>query len=492
MEPSSSQSSKPKTKWIHANYPSKLVNKFAPKKSLKQFIPPTFIDLPADLTPVEIDQFLREQRVDELTRKFRANVLELGDPDIRDPSPPPTYDPNGVRVNSREIRTKRAMEDEFGRLNRFLEKRVPGYVVPSDLQRPSRVYKKIQIPTDIFPDINFIALIVGPRGINHKRLQDESRCRIEFRGKDSSSTSQSYEESTLPLHVHIEGDCDEDVEVGVSIVTPLLDPSSPEFRATQQGTADQMALISGGVAAISRCTICQGTGHTASNCPDMVGSSIARDYTTLTIKCAICGGKGHLTSDCPVPKRGAEEEQPTPMVSSATPSGTSTPSSTTPFPPVMISTHMIGAFIGQGGANIKKLMVESGCNIQVDQSTAHKPGVTECPIVIHGPRTSVPKAMELCREWIKSHLQAREDRQQQYYQQQQVGVHGKFSDADAAANAVQMAYMQQLYWQQWMAAAAAQGYQGYPPPGQYPPGPYPPNPPNPPGPPQPPPDPSQQ
>jgi len=151
---------------------------------------------------------------------------------------------------------------------------------------------------------------------------------------------------------------------------------------------------------------------------------------------------------------------------------------------VMISTQMIGAFIGQSGANIKNLMVESGCNIQVDQSTAHKPGVTECPIVIHGPRTSVPTAMELCREWIKSHLQAREDRQQQYYQQQQVGVHGKFSDADAAANAVQMAYMQQLYWQQWMAAATAQGYQGYPPPGQHPPGPYPPNPPGPPQPPQ--------
>ena len=468
MEPSSSKSTKPRTRWIHANYPSKEVFKFAPKKSLKQYIPPTFVDLPLDLTPVEVDQFLREQRVDELTRKFRANVLELGDPDIRDPSPPPTYDPNGVRLNSREIRTQRAMEDEFGRLNRFLEKRVPGYMVPSDLHKPSKVYKKIQIPADIFPEVNFIALIVGPRGINHKRLQDESRCRIEFRGKDSSSTSQSYEESILPLHVHIEGDCDEDVEVAVSLVTPLLDPTSPEFRATQSGTADQMALITGGISAVARCTVCQATGHTASSCPDIV---TARDYTTLTIKCGICGGKGHLTRDCPVPHRGGESEvREVPRLPSETPSGAATPS-TESLPPVMISTQMIGAFIGQGGANIKKLMIESGCNIQVDQSGAHRPGVTECPIVIHGPRNSVPKAMEMCREWIKAHLQAKEDRQQQYYQQQQVGVHGKFSDADAAANAVQMAYMQQLYWQQWMAAAAAQGYQGYPPPPNPPPDP---------------------
>ena len=148
MEPSSSQSTKPKTRWVNANYPNKYANKFAPKKSLKQYLPPTFIDLPADLTALEVDQFFREQRVDELTRKLRANVLELGDPDIRDPSPPPTYDPNGVKLNSREIRTLRTMEDEFGRLNRFLEKRVPGYMVPSDVYRPSKVYKKIQIPKD--------------------------------------------------------------------------------------------------------------------------------------------------------------------------------------------------------------------------------------------------------------------------------------------------------------------------------------------------------
>lgn len=458
MEPSSSQSTKPKTRWVNANYPNKYANKFAPKKSLKQYLPPTFIDLPADLTALEVDQFFREQRVDELTRKLRANVLELGDPDIRDPSPPPTYDPNGVKLNSREIRTLRAMEDEFGRLNRFLEKRVPGYMVPSDVYRPSKVYKKIQIPNDIFPDINFVALIVGPRGINHKRLQDESRCRIEFRGKDSSSTSQSYEESIMPLHVHLEADNDEDLGVGMNMITPLLDPSSLEFRATQAGASDQMALISGGIAAVSVCTICKGTGHTASACPD---ARTTRDYTSLTIKCGICGGKGHLTMDCPVPKRGAEEPSPP----SATPSssGTSTPSQQ-PMTPVMLSTQMIGAFIGQGGSNIKRLMVESGCNIQVDQSLSHRPGITECPIIIHGPRDAVPKAMELCRDWIKAAVQAREDRQQTYYQQQQMGVHGKFSDADAAANAVQMAYMQQLYWQQWM---ASQG--GYPPQGPQPP-----------------------
>ncbi len=454
MEPSSGKSARPKTKWIHANFPSKLANKFAPKKSVKQYIPPTFIDLPAELTPVEVDQFLREQRVDDLTRKFRANVLELGDPDIRDPSPPPTYDLSGLKLNSREIRTQRAMEDEFGRLNRFLEKRIPGYAVPSDLYRPSKVTRKIQIPTDIFPDINFIALIVGPRGINHKRLQDESRCRIEFRGKDSSSTSQSYEESILPLHVHIEGENDEDIELGVSLITPLLDPSSVEFKATQAGTSEQMALISGGIGTVARCTVCQGMGHSASNCPDT--AMPARDYTTLTIKCGICGGKGHLTMDCPVPRQETSEHRPT-ETSSGVPSGTTTPIT---LPPVMLSTQMIGAFIGQGGSNIKKLMVESGCNIQVDQSGIHRPGVTECPILIHGPRDAVPKAMDMCREWIKGAYQAREDRQQLYYQQQQVGVHGKFSDADAAANAVQMAYMQQLYWQQYMAAAAS----GYPPP----------------------------
>jgi hypothetical protein len=243
----------------------------------------------------------------------------------------------------------------------------------------------------------------------------------------------------MDQHVHVEGDNDEDVDLGLQLVSRLLDPTSNEFRAAQMGTADQMALITG----TARCSICQATNHTAANCPDSVVADTAiRDYTQLMIRCEVCGGKGHLTRDCPRTRDGQDGTENT-----SPPSVSSTSHNSDGL--IMIPTTMIGAFIGQGGSNIKRLMIESGCNIQVDQSNATKPGVTECPLVFHGPKDSLTKARELCLEWIQQHLQAKEDRQKLYYQQQQIGVHGKFSDADAAANAVQMAYMQQMYWQAW-------------------------------------------
>jgi len=148
-----------------------------------------------------------------------------------------------------------------------------------------------------------------------------------------------------------------------------------------------------------------------------------------------------LTRDCPQAK-GAEEESHAAEAAGSTAPPTSSA--------IMIPSQMIGAFIGQGGSNIKRLMIESGCNIQVDQSNVNKPGVMECPLIFHGPKDALIRAKELCQEWLQSAIQAKEDRQKIYHQGQQIGVNGKFSDADAAANAVQMAYMQQLYWQQWV------------------------------------------
>ena len=54
--------------------------------------------------------------------------------------------------------------------------------------------------------------MVGARGQNHKRLQAESGCRIEIRGKDVVSNNHTPEEATMPQHVHIEGDTEEQIE----------------------------------------------------------------------------------------------------------------------------------------------------------------------------------------------------------------------------------------------------------------------------------------
>ena len=438
------EASRKKSRWVSSNYNPKLANKFSRSRE-KQFIPPTFVDLPANLSPIEVDQFYREQRVDELARKLRANVLELGDPDVRPPSPPPSYDRSGVRTNTREVRVKAQMEAEFARLNRFLTKRIPGYTPPSDLQKASKIVKKIEIPSSDFPDVNFVAVMVGPRGITHKYLQDESRCRIEFRGIGSSSNAQSYEESQLPLHVHIEGDTDEDMELATSLVAPLLDPSSAEFQAARSGAAETLAVISGrdGV----RCTICQALGHTSSTCLD----AQTKEYSFGDFKCGVCGDKGHLTMDCPqAPSEAAMVDVPVKSVSSS-------PLAKPQLPPILIPSNIIGTFIGVQGANIKRLMLDTGCNIQVDQSKVSQ-GVTHCPLVFTGPIDAILRARDVCKDWIETTIKSKEEQNQQQRLVSGISA-GGYTDPEAAAQAVQMAYYQQMMWQAW----AAQ-YGGHPPP----------------------------
>ena len=433
-----------KSVWLSVNFNPKTVNRFSKSKE-KQFLPPTFVDLPVGLTPAEIDQFYREQRVDELARKLRVNALEVGDPDIRGSSPAPSYDQNGIRVNSREARAKRQMEEEFARLNRWLLKRIPEYLPPTDLFRATKIIKKLEIPSSDFPDVNFVAVIVGPRGINHKFLQDESRCRLEFRGQNSSSNAQSYEESQMPLHVHIEGDTDEDIESAIALIGPLLDPTSVEFQRARAGATDTLSLISGGRESI-RCTICQGLGHSSSNCPD--ASVTEHIYGAGMIKCAVCGGKGHLTTDCPQTstERRVVEVNSIPGKSE---SSSSVPSSDRL--PVTLPVALIGAFIGVQGTNIKRLMIESGCNIQVDQSRTQQ-GLAECPLIFTGPAEAIEKARRICQDWIENYNSSKDERSIAYQQQRMMaGLPTGFTDSDAAAQAVQMAYYQQMMWQAWMA-----------------------------------------
>ena len=426
-----------KSRWVHSALDPKSVNRFS-KSSHKVFSPPTFVDLPQGLSQEEIDQFFREQRLDDLTRKLRGNNLEMGDPDIREPSPAPVYDPNGIRTNPREVRVKRQMEEEYARLNRFLLKRIPGYSPPADLYKTTKIVKKIQIPTESFPGINFMAIIVGPRGVNHRYLQDESKCRIEFRGMDSSSHNQSFEEAEMPLHVHIEGSTDDDVELAVSLVKPLLDPSSAEFQQARSGASDTMARISGSTI---RCTLCQAVGHSAASCPDNIGS------VTNEIRCSVCGGKGHLTVDCPQGSSSAVLEVYSIPGSSP---ASHLPKPKADLPPVMIPSNIIGTFIGVQGANIKRLMVDSGCNIQVDQSKLSQ-GVTSCPLVFTGPAEAAIRARTLCEEWLVTAEKQREERNRLYHHERAMTGAGGFTDPEAAAQAVQMAYYQQMMWQAWAA-----------------------------------------
>ena len=46
--------------------------------------------------------------------------------------------------------------------------------------------ERIYIPKDDYPNINFIGLILGPKGLNQKQMQNETECRILVKGQGSS------------------------------------------------------------------------------------------------------------------------------------------------------------------------------------------------------------------------------------------------------------------------------------------------------------------
>jgi len=261
----------------------------------KPYKPLPYVDLPIGLNHVEIDQFLREQRLEDLHRKIQGHEMEDVDSDIRPPSPPPVYDKAGNRLNTRDIRIRKAMTAEYNRLIRFMIKHVDGYLPPVDW-KPAKLLKKIIIPIEKFPQAPFMGVIIGPRGVNHKRLQETTGCKIFIRGRDIGDKWQSDEEAAMPQHVHIEGETEEQILTAERLIEPLLNPESPEFEYARTHGMQQLAMVHGYSLnkAEQRCGICGALGHLGYECPE----TNVQNYKMANVICSICGDKGHVAGDC--------------------------------------------------------------------------------------------------------------------------------------------------------------------------------------------------
>jgi splicing factor 1 len=268
--------------------------RFAPVDE-KQYNPLPFVDLPIGLSVSDVDQFLREQRLDDISEKLKRNDLELGDPDIRPPSPPPAYDRGGARTNSRELRVKTSMQKEYHRLIAFMIKRVDGYVPPADY-KPPKITKRVEIPQDRYPDINFTGMILGPRGLNHRRLEEESGCQFSIRGRGTrgqAAENQTEEELQMPLHVCIISDDEEKVLRGIRLIEPIVDPLHPDHEKERLKGLEQLALITGTTTSFQDRQL------------RLIESDFIEDlsYNKIDIVCKVCGDRGHVSSDCPTLKK---------------------------------------------------------------------------------------------------------------------------------------------------------------------------------------------
>lgn len=86
---------------------------------------------------------------------FKSRLLTLH---YSSPSPPPQYDNFGRRVNTREYRYRKKLEDERHKLIEKAMKIIPSYHPPSDYRRPTKTQEKVYVPVNDYPEINFSML----------------------------------------------------------------------------------------------------------------------------------------------------------------------------------------------------------------------------------------------------------------------------------------------------------------------------------------------
>lgn len=114
----------------------------------------------ANMTSEQLEAYTLHLRIEEISQKLRIDDVVPADGD-RSPSPPPQYDNHGRRVNTRESRYRKRLEDERHKLVEKAMKTIPNYHPPQDYRRPTKTQEKVYVPVNDYPEINF-SMIANP------------------------------------------------------------------------------------------------------------------------------------------------------------------------------------------------------------------------------------------------------------------------------------------------------------------------------------------
>uniref|UniRef100_A0A0B7A886 Branchpoint-bridging protein n=1 Tax=Arion vulgaris TaxID=1028688 RepID=A0A0B7A886_9EUPU len=214
----------------------------------------------------------------------------------RSPSPEPIYNNEGKRMNTREYRTRKKLEEDRHKLIQEAIKLNTDFKPPSDYKPPIiRVNDKVMIPQEEHPDINFVGLLIGPRGNTLKTLEKDTGAKIIIRGKGSvkdgkigRKDGQPLPGEDEPLHAYVTANNPENVKKAVEKIKEIIKqgievPEGQNDLRRQQ--LRELALLNGtlrendGLAKLRQIAECQ-------------------TIVTNTIMCTVCGGAGHIAQDC--------------------------------------------------------------------------------------------------------------------------------------------------------------------------------------------------
>nr|CCA26015.1 conserved hypothetical protein [Albugo laibachii Nc14] len=107
--------------------------------------------------------------------------------------------------------------------------------------------KKVYIPVDKYPDINFMGLLIGPRGSNQKRMEDESGAKILIRGKGSSKDAFGEPDENDDLHVLITADSEEAIARAQASIEEILFNPQQAMKLKQEQLRKVAELKGAGV-----------------------------------------------------------------------------------------------------------------------------------------------------------------------------------------------------------------------------------------------------
>ncbi|XP_047145048.1 splicing factor 1 isoform X1 [Hydra vulgaris] len=265
------------------------------------------VTLPADLTEEQRVHYLVQFKIEEISQKLRTGDLGIpADPGARSPSPEPIYNSEGKRLNTREYRVRKQLEEERHTLIKKAIEEIPNYKPPLDYKAPtSKIQDKVFIPAERNPAVNFIGLLIGPRGNTLRRLEKETGCKIIIRGKGSVKEGkvgripgQLMPGEDEPLHALITGPSEKEVRKGVEVVAAIVKEgvecpdAANELRRNQ---LRELAELNGTLIdeELIKCKNCGATDHKHWECQEQ------RNVTAL-ISCHNCGGYGHVAADCKI------------------------------------------------------------------------------------------------------------------------------------------------------------------------------------------------
>ena len=258
---------------------------------------PTIIS--SNLTMEQVDAYSFILRLEDLNRRIRSNEYIPSHND-GDRSPPPEYNAAGIRTNTREARYKARLQEE--KLNLIEEgmRRIPGFRPPADYVKPIKHSEKVYLPVNDFQEINFIGLLIGPRGNTLKKMESESGAKISIRGKGSLKEGKNREAQggdDEELHCLVMGDSEEKIEKCVLAINNIIETATsiPEgHNELKRVQLRELPSLNGTLRDddVEICINCGEPGHKQYECPQKTKN------VTNTLICKICNGAGHIARDC--------------------------------------------------------------------------------------------------------------------------------------------------------------------------------------------------